>query len=284
MSSAIIILNYNDSTHTANLASKIRDYACFDKIILVDNHSPDGSYEKLLPLSDEKIDIIKTPSNKGYASGNDFGIRHAIRHYHPDYVFVANPDTFIQEKDADKILSALTAHPEYGVLTALVRQGYNVWNLPGFWGVIESLFLIWFNLHKRSIKKRLLASEKTVETVGVVEGSFLCIRTAAYEAAGGFDRRTFLYGEEIMLSRRMKAAGFLIGILPGTRYDHFHSVSIKKEYRSSKARAFHHFHDSFRLYNKEYLNTNPLQDFIFEAAYSLAYLERIAYDLWKRIL
>lgn len=284
MSAAIIILNYNDSIHTGELASKIRDYACFDQIILVDNCSPDGSYEQLLPLSDGKIDVVKTAANKGYAQGNHFGIRHAARNYRPDYIFIANPDTFIQEKDADKILSAMASHPKYGILTALVNQGCNVWNLPGFWGVIESLFLVWFNLHKRSIKKRLLASKKEIETVGVVEGSFLCIRTAAYEAAGGLDGRTFLYGEEIMLARRMKAAGFLTGILPDTRYDHFHSVSIKKEYHSSKAKAFHHFHDSFRLYNKEYLHTNALQDLIFEAAYGLAWLERVAYDVCRRFL
>ncbi len=282
MSSAIIILNYNDSTHTAELTSKIRNYNCFHKIILVDNCSPDGSYEKLLPLSDDKIDVIKAPANKGYACGNNYGIRHAIRNYRPDSVFIANPDTFIKEKDAERILSSMSSHPQYGILTALVNQGYNVWNLPEFWGIIESLFLIWFNLHKRSIKKKLLSSSNEIETVGVVEGSFLCIRSAAYEAAGGLDERTFLYGEEIMLSRRMKSAGFLIGILPDARYDHFHSVSIKKEYHSSKAKAFHHFRDSFRLYNREYLHTNAIQNFIFEAAYGLAYLERIVYDTLRR--
>lgn len=283
MSAAIIILNYNDSAHTKELALKIRDYKCFDHIILVDNASPDGSFEQLLPLADSRIDVIKSPANKGYASGNHYGIRHAVRHYRPDYIFIANPDIYIREEDASMILTAMKRFPSYGVLSALVNQGYNVWNLPGFTGIVESLFLVWFNLDKRSIKKQLLQSPEQVETVGVVEGSFFCVRAAAYEACGGFDERTFLYGEEIMLAHRMKAAGFLTGIVPKARYDHFHSVSIKKEYHSSKAKAFHHFHDSFRLYNHDYLHTGAFGNLIFECAYGLAYLERVAYDLVQQM-
>ena len=57
--------------------------------------------------------------------------------------------------------------------------------------------------------------------------------------------------------------------------------SIRKIYRSSKARAFHHFRDSFRIYNKYYLKTNALQDKIFDVCWYLGYLERVVYDRLK---
>ncbi len=289
-SAVMIILNYNDGRTAAKLALAVKDYACLDKIIVVDNHSSDDSFaylsDTLLPPAcgaGPRIDVIQAPENGGYAKGNNYGVRHALLNGAPDYLFIANPDIMVSERTLYAILESMRQHTEYGVMSCLVNQGYNVWRLPGFLGMIESLFLIWFNLDKRAIKKRLAASALPLETVGVVEGSFFCIKKTAYEAVGGFDERTFLYAEEIILSKRLSDCGLKVGLLTKERYDHFHSVSIKKAYRSSKARAFPNFYRSFRIYNRHYLHTNPLQDAVFAAAYGLAYAERVIYDLFMRL-
>ena len=284
ITSAIIILNYNDGTNTKKLAESIKSYDTFTHIVLVDNCSTDDSFLTMKSIADSKIDVIRTTANQGYACGNNFGAWYAIEQYQPDYLFIANPDIMITDDAVSGILNAMQDYPEYGALSCIVNQGYNVWNLPGFLGVIESLFLIWFNLDKKAIKKRLLSSPHSIEKVGVIEGSFFCIRRSAFEQIKGFDNRTFLYVEENILAKRLNNAGYAIGILTSARYDHYHSVSIKKEYRASKARAFHLFHDSMKLYNKEYLHTNSLQNILFDLCYGIAYLERIIYDLIKRIL
>ena len=278
MTSVIVILNYNDSLHTIKLAEQIRSYSCFQKIILVDNCSTDHSFQELQKMSSDKIEVVKTTQNGGYAKGNNFGIQHAIRLFNPDYIFVANPDVFIKESTCLKIMNVLASDSSLGVMTAMVNQGYNIWNLPDFLGIIESLFLIWFTLDKKRIKKKLILSKNIYEQVGVVEGSFFCITQSAYRQIGGLDERTFLYGEEIMLSYRLNKIGLKVGVLPHETYDHFHSVSIKKEYKSSKAKAFHHFKNSFELYNKEYLHTSSFQNVVFRIAYFFAYLERRLYD------
>ncbi len=299
VSAVMIILNYNDGQTAAKLALAVKNYACLNKIIVVDNHSSDDSlaYLRNTLLSpacgageitaavqkENRITVIQAPENGGYAKGNNYGIRYALSTGTPDYLFIANPDIMVSEQTLDAILERMSRHPEYGAMSCLVNQGYNVWRLPGFLGMIESLFLIWFNLDKRAIKKRLSASIHSLETVGVVEGSFFCMRKTAYEAIGGFDERTFLYAEEIILSKRLAEHGSKVGILTKERYDHFHSVSIKKAYRSSKARAFPNFYRSFHIYNRYYLHTNPLQDAVFAAAYGLAYAERVIYDLFMRL-
>ncbi len=286
ISAVMIILNYNDGKTAAALADSIKEYACLSQVIVVDNCSFDDSYsymnQKFSKSSDDsvssKITVLRTPENKGYATGNNYGIRYAITHFAPDYIFVANPDIKVEEQALQSILTAMQQNPAYGVMSCLVNQGYNVWNLPGFAGVLESLFLIWFNLDKRCIKKKLASSSHSLETVGVVEGSFFCISSSAYQAVNGLDERTFLYSEEIILSKRLQKAKLSVGVLTKVHYDHFHSVSIKKEYHSSKAKAFHHFYQSFKIYNKHYLHTSVLQDSMFAVAYALAYLERILYD------
>ena len=278
--SVMVILNYNDAKVTAKLARTVADYECPDRVIVVDNCSPDGSYGYLKDaFKKSEADIIMAPVNGGYASGNNYGIRYAIDHYDPDFIFVANPDIAVTEATLRSMLGYMENHKAYGVMAPLVNQGYNVWDLPGFTGMIRSLFLVWFTLHKKKIKKRLLAADHSIDDAGVVEGSFFAIRTKDFEAIDGFDERTFLYAEEIILARRLKDIGKKVGVLTRERYDHFHSASIKKEYRSKKRKAFPNFYKSFRIYNKYYLHTNPLQDAVFFLCYELAYFERFVYDV-----
>ena len=278
MNTSIIILNFNDGERTAALVKKIKSYVLFDHIIVVDNLSTDNSMDILLPLKDAVTDVISSGSNGGYARGNNFGILHALKNYGSDYIFVANPDVSFTEDTAMQMVQALKDHPEYGIVAPNVRQGYNAWELPGFAGIIQSLFLVAFTLHKKRIRENIILSPEELVQTGVVEGSFFAISSKAYKAARGFDERTFLYAEEIIMARRLLAAGYKEAVLRDCYYDHLHSASIKKLYHSSKAKAFHHFRDSFRVYNRYYLHTTHFQNKVFDLAYAAALLERHIYD------
>ena len=281
----MVILNYNDMETTRKLADSVKDYSCLDGVVIVDNRSSDDSYRYLMSAfeNDLRVDVIQAPSNGGYAKGNNFGIEYAAEKYDPEFVFIANPDIAVSEKTVMNMTGAMGEHPAYAVMAPIVNQGYNVWNLPGFGGMIESLFLIWFNLDKKRIKERLVRSPGPVVEAGVVEGSFFVVRLEDFRAVEGFDERTFLYAEEIILARRLKSIGQKVGVLTQERYDHLHSASIKKQYKASKRRAFPNFYRSFCIYNKYYLKTNRLQDTIFAMCYGLAYVERFFYDLVKML-
>lgn len=280
----MVILNYNDMKVTEKLTRTVMDHECLDRVVVVDNCSTDGSYEYLKnSFRKSEVDVIQAPFNGGYATGNNIGIKYAIDHYSPEYVFVANPDIAVSASTMETMIRDMMNHRNYGVMAPLVNQGYNVWRLPGFIGMIESLFLVWFNLDKKHIKKKLTASFNRIEDAGVVEGSFFIMRVKDYIDIGGFDERTFLYAEEIILARRLKDIGKKVGVLTRERYDHLHSASIKKAYASSKRKAFPNFYASFKIYNKYYLKTNFIQDGIFFICYELAYFERFIYDIVKRV-
>ncbi len=286
MNSVIIILNYNDGVRSAALAEKICPYSSLGHIILVDNHSTDDSPAVLKQTADrfpDRISVLYADSNGGYARGNNLGIRFALKQFDPEFIFLANPDVFFTDRTASEMINALSEHPEFGLVAPLVRKGRNVWNLPSFAGILEELFLISFNIHKKMIRSRILSSGKKLVPAGVAEGSFFLISKAAFEASGGLDERTFLYGEEIILSFRLRKCGLKTGILPGCFYDHLHSASIKKQYRSSKALAFAHIRRSFRIYNKYYLHTNRFQDLLFESAAFFAWVERVIYDFLMKL-
>lgn len=278
---ALIILNYNDADTTEKLISLVRGYKALTHIVVVDNRSTDDSYARLKKYASKKVDVILAQANKGYATGNNYGAFYALKKYRPEYLLIANPDVEFSEAVVIKLVEALEAKEKGAVAAPIVNQGYNIWSLPDYWGIIEALFLVWFNLDKRSQKKKLIAAGG-VQPVGVVEGSFFCIKAEVFEQIGGLDERTFLYCEENILAKRVNNIGMQVLALADERYDHFHSQSIKKHYRS-KAKAFHNFYPSFDLYLKEYLHIGVIAHGFYKLCFKLAYLERVLYDVAMKV-
>ena len=277
MRNAAIILNYNDSETTEKLVSAIKDYKSIDKIVVVDNMSPDGSLERLSALCCDKIDVISSGKNGGYAAGNNFGAFYAINKYSPDFITIANPDVAFDDDTLLDMLSALSTEKSYALCGVMVNQRYNAWNRLGYMGMIESLFLGWFNIHRRFIRRRLEKGEH-IEKVGVISGSFFAMKASAYAEVEGMDENTFLFEEENILSYRLAAKNYDEIILTDRSYDHFHSQSIKKSY-PSKAKAFRLYLPSLRYMNRAYLHTKAPGNVLFEICYFLGYIERVLFDV-----
>ncbi|MBV6373105.1 glycosyltransferase, partial [Enterococcus casseliflavus] len=77
----MIILNYNDWLMTKEYVKNIEKYKILDKIIIVDNKSTDNSYEFLTSMSNDRIEVLSTQENRGYAAGNNFGLNYALKNY-----------------------------------------------------------------------------------------------------------------------------------------------------------------------------------------------------------
>lgn len=277
MKHVIIILNYNDWNTTNILIDKIKDYQVFDKILIVDNKSTDDSVARLKLNESNKIKVIVNEENRGYANGNNFGIFYALKHYHPQFLTIANPDIFVEENVIEKLEWALQQDKNFGIASALVHKGYNAWNLPGYVGVLQSLFPIQRFLKKYFVRRRLERSKKEYEYVDVIEGSMFCAKAEAMKAAGGFDSKTFLYVEENLLAARMRKAGYKSILLPQEKYYHYHSVSVGKHYKK-KTQIFRFIQEGYYIYCKDYLHINALQDVIFKGVVKVAFGERILFD------
>jgi hypothetical protein len=61
--------------------------------------------------------------------------------------------------------------------------------------------------------------------VGFASGAALAIRRRAWDAAGGFDQRYFMYGEDLDLSLRLRLAGWGVGIAPAARVRHAYTFT-----------------------------------------------------------
>ena len=282
MKNAVIILNYNDADTTIKLINAIREYKSIDKLIVVDNLSKDDSFSRLKELEGGKVDVIRAKSNAGYAAGNNFGAFYAIEKYSPEFITIANPDVFFEDGTMADMLEALKTQSAYALCGVMVNQRYNVWNMLKYWGMIESLLLVWLNIHRRTIRKRLERGAH-IEEVGVISGSFFAMKADVFSEIDGMDENTFLFEEENILAYRLGAKGYKEIVLTDRFYDHLHSQSIKKSY-PSKAKAFKLFYPSLKYFNKEYLKTGAVKNVFFNICYAIGYAERVVYDIVFRII
>lgn len=275
-SAVLIVLNYNDYETTASYLDEVGGFLSYTGIVVVDNASTDGSYEKLRKFENDRIIVVKAPTNGGYAKGNNLGAKLAIEKFDPDVIFFSNPDVHYDENVIKTLMLDMENNSKAGVVAALTKTGRSIWELPKFWGTMRQIMLIAFNLHKRSYRNKIEKKNSLAE-VGVVEGSFFAVRRAAFEKVGGFDERTFLYLEENILSARMHKCNYIVMADPTVNYIHEHSKSIKKAYKN-KVKAFKLFKPSFLTY-LDYVGMNWVKRMIFEIVFAIGYIERAIYSL-----
>ncbi len=282
MNTAMIVLNYNDSELTEKYVKSIQGFTALDHIIVVDNASQDGSYERLRKLTSEKVDVIRTEKNEGYACGNNVGLRWLFNRYGVDgYVIISNPDISVSEECIRRILDSFSNVPNQFAATGEIynlsgnRIPLFTWKLP----TAPILFLESSVLLRNLIRKlfhysRRYKGSEIKQVNGRIEGEVLpgCFFAAdakKMQQVGLFDESTFLYYEEELLFSKAKSKGFVSSVVPGAFLVHAEGVSTKKNIRSWSKREYI-MEDSCVCYQRTYLKKSE------------AFLK--LYRVWNRIM
>ena len=99
---SFVILHYMALEETIQCVESIRNNIDGDKkIVIVDNFSPNGTFKDLKVRYEKEpdVEVLETGSNLGFAKGNNFGYRFAVKEHDPDYVVVMNNDMEIRQRD-----------------------------------------------------------------------------------------------------------------------------------------------------------------------------------------
>ncbi len=230
MKTGIVVLNYNDARETINFVNEINSFHAVDKICIVDNGSDDGSYQKLKKLENKDINVINLNQNRGYASGNNAGLKY-LYEQKCDYMIIANPDIIIDKTSLIDFIAYMKAYPQYRIFGPTIKEGANVnqgWKLKGIsYDIIDNL--VWINrFFKNRNKYKSNHYNGTISEVDVVSGCFFGLTRGVIDKIGYLDEGTFLYYEENILAKKAKDANLKIGILNNVNIIHNHSVTIDK--------------------------------------------------------
>lgn len=259
---AIIVLNYNDSKTVIEYLGLIKDYKNIDKILVVDNCSPDNSYEVLKKYESKKICVIKTDSNKGYAYGNNYGVHYLEKLKEKyDFIIISNPDINVTDDTIKKCSDFLNKNLDVAIVSPTMYMSDGKASPLAGWkerklnsDVRDSSIRLtkkYKNPHVECYDKSHFKGNYSY--VDCVPGSFFMIRYNYFKEVGYFDENTFLYFEEDILGKKLKNAGYKVVVLNKEKFIHYESVSINKSvmpYKKykilQKSKRYYHSH-----YNEE---------------------------------
>ncbi len=257
---AMVIINYNDYDTTKKLIDNIKNYKVLDKIIIVDNASTDNSYNKIKKLTNEKIVLIRTDENKGYASGLNYGAKYAMGTLDNPIIIFSNTDIIINSED-DLVKLRDTINTKVKVVGPVVNEHGNLnrgWKMTTPY--IETLSNL--PLISRYFKRKLLYYtddyyKGKISNVDVVSGCFFLVDGKTLKEINYFDENTFLYYEEFILSSKIKEKNKKIVINNEVEIIHDHSVTIDKSVK--RINKYKILKTSQRYFVKNYLTANIFQ-------------------------
>lgn len=270
MKAAIIVLNYNDSKNTVNFVDKVLKYDILEKIIVVDNLSTkENEFEILKSLECEKVDVIRTDKNGGYAYGNNYGLRYIDEKYDDiEYVIISNPDVEIKESDIittikhlEKEENVAICSPRMHFVSKPARRA--AWKERKFLVDIANSTrltqLILFPIFK-SGEYNKKEYEKEILDVDNVAGAFFIAKRKIFKSVGYFDENTFLFYEEDILGKKIRNAGYKLQLLNNIYFMHYDSQTIGKLMNMFKKMDI--LFDSKIYYHKTYNNAGKIKLFV----------------------
>lgn len=241
MDVSVIIVNYNTRQLTDDCISSIVDKTknVSYEIILVDNHSTDGSREFF--ASDSRVHYIYSDENLGFGRANNIGAGKA----QGKYLFLLNSDTVLLNDAISMLCSKMEELPDdVGCLgTMLLDAAHNIGlsygHFPSLGSSLRHLVFDAFHVDaKRERYFNYAGAPKDGELLDVdyITGADVFVRKDLYLKHGLFNPIFFMYYEETEMQRRYAYKGYRRCILGGPQIVHLEGACTKLNKRITLAR------------------------------------------------
>jgi GT2 family glycosyltransferase len=216
---SIVIVSWNTREITRDCLRSI--YAAGEKVgfevILIDNHSGDGSAEMVAENFPDVI-LLRNEENRGFAAANNQGIALARGRY----VLLLNSDTVVVDGAIAKAVAFADAHPKAGMIGCQTRCSngnlqYNCYLFPSLLNLALSLtklqVLFWY---KPFFGRYRLGwwDYGSVREVDGIAGCFMLARKAAIDQVGPMAEEYFMYSEDTDWCWRFHRAGWKVLYTP----------------------------------------------------------------------
>lgn len=263
MTTGIIILNFNNSEDTIQCIRSIEEHNTAPvKYIIVDNGSRKDSVDSLrrfledyygnqLELLEEgcttqslaHINFLASPTNDGYARGNNKGLAYAFADPDITDIVILNNDILFESDIIPVLMKEREKLERPAILTPLLRNRNGSVEMPCArrfptnWQTILPFLLFKHDIcniiSKSDRKQRYFATNPELTgtdafPIGMPSGAFMFVDKQLFQSINGFDNGTFLYYEENILCRRLQGLGYKNYCIPKVYARHIGGASTSK--------------------------------------------------------
>jgi GT2 family glycosyltransferase len=286
-----VIVNYVNYPDTVKY---VKDHLLDQKdiileIVIVDNNSPNESYEELLNefRSNTSVNIIRSECNRGYAAGNNLGIKY-LEIKECDYILVTNNDIEIEDNFLlSKLYKAYLSLDKAAFISPVmmvdgkISTEFSAWKLPNKTKEILSSTRLCSYLARPFLKRFFyqieIEREKSIK-VDCISGSFFLGAASLFRQIDYFDDNTFLYYEENILGEKVKRLNMNNYLYYGGNYSHIQGCSVNSVYSFTQKQSF--LCDSKIYYWKEY---HKASDFFCKILELLYYLNKTEHKILRKL-
>jgi GT2 family glycosyltransferase len=250
---AILIVSYNARADLERCLESLHAPApqLDHDIVVVDNHSSDGSVEAARRWPD--VRVIALDANVGFARANNIGLRATAS----VNVLLLNSDTIVPAGAIDRLVAALDREPDVAIVGPRLVDGSGRAELS-FGRMIAPL---------NELRQKRLARSADVERLtrvrhypDWVSGACLLVRRADADAVGGLDERYFMYTEDVDFCAAIRARGRRVLFTPDVEIVHLRGRSAASAptatsaaYRRSQVAFYEKHHPRWAPVLKLYL-------------------------------
>lgn len=210
---SVIVVSYNRAADLelclqAIFGSRFDGY----EVIVVDNASSDEA--PAVARSFERVQLIESAENLGFAAGNNLGLERA----RGEYVALVNNDAVIDEAWLGELVAFLDAHP----LAAAVGGRLYHWNEDNPLGDTNNGFYGYSRLAPDASTPAVADPPDAEREVAFVSGAAVLVRRRAIDAVGApfLDPTYFMYYEETDFFARAIRKGWRVHFLSRARCWH----------------------------------------------------------------
>ncbi|WXG47406.1 MAG: glycosyltransferase family 2 protein [Candidatus Atabeyarchaeum deiterrae] len=229
---SIIIVNFNGLKHLNKCLSSVlkTEYSNFE-IVLVDNGSSDGSVDYVKKnFAVERLKLIELPQNRGFAEGNNSGVKKA----RGKYIVLLNNDTEVDSEWLTPLVNTMESDAGIGAAQPkiLLMNRRNRFDSAGNF----------INLIGSSYALGLLQVDKgqfdSTNEIFYAKGAAMITTKTLWEELGGLDPILFLSFEDTDFCWRIWRHGYRVVFVPASRIYHVGFAS------TSKVPEIKRFHDT----------------------------------------
>lgn len=273
MEIVFVILHYKvESITSLCLETLLKQKYEHYHIILVDNHSANGSYEKIMSkYNHEKIYFTSLDYNLGFSKANDFGYQIAKHKYNADIIVVMNNDVLIEDSQFCQKLSEVYLKNNFDIMGPDILNKYGEHQNPLKGCLINEkqvkkfitrsqikLFILkYFRVRIKNLSNE--PTMKKEENLNIqydvpLHGSCLIfgknyIKNVEYP----FYPETFLYAEEDILYYISQINHYKIIFFPSIKVLHYEDIStdsIYNDFRKKRIFELKNSIDSLKVFLK----------------------------------